>query len=88
MEGIKKRKVILNKCLLSDNDINVFAKEAGISIYFSLPPLNDRTFNPVIGNLLSKLGIIQTSEEKRLQNIKELEKEEKEKFLNSLKEEK
>lgn len=56
---LKGKKVILNKSLLSDNDINTFAREAGISIYFNLPPLNDRIYNPVIDKLLSKLGFIE-----------------------------
>ena len=56
---LKGKKVILNKSLLSDNDINLFAKEAGISIYFNLPPLNDRIYNPILDKLLSKLGFVE-----------------------------
>ena len=56
---LKGKKVILSKSLLSDNDINTFAREAGISIYFNLPPLNDRIYNPVIDGLLSKLGFVE-----------------------------
>ena len=60
--SLKGKKVILNKNLLSDNDVSVFAKEAGVSIYFSIPPLNDRVYNPILGDLLSKLGIIGVGE--------------------------
>lgn len=56
--SLKGKKVILNKCLLENNDLNIFAREAGISLYFTLPPLNDRIFNPILNSLLSKLGII------------------------------
>lgn len=61
---LKGKKVILNKSLLSESDINTFAREAGISIYFNLPPLNDRINNQIINNLLAKLGIIQIDEVK------------------------
>ncbi len=60
--GLRGKKVILNKSLLSDNDSAVLAKEAGISIYFNLPPLNDRVYNPILGQLLSKLGIVDAGE--------------------------
>ena len=68
--SLKGKKVILNKSLLSTNDTSVFAKEAGISIYFNLPPLNDRVYNPIIGELLSKLGIIQVDETVETKNKK------------------
>ncbi len=59
---LKGKKVVLYNSLLSEHDINTFAKEAGISIYFNLPPLNDRIFNPILNDLLSKLGLIFESE--------------------------
>lgn len=62
--NLKGKKVVLGNSLLSDSDISLFAREAGISIYFNLPPLNDRTFNPVLNNLLSKLGLIEEVGEK------------------------
>ena len=55
--NLKGKKVILNKSLLSPNDINIFSREAELSIYFNIPPLNDRILNPVLDNLLSKLGL-------------------------------
>lgn len=61
---LKGKKVVLNNNLLDSKDINIFAREAGISIYFTLPPLNDRIFNPILNQLLSKLGLIGESDEK------------------------
>ena len=59
--SLKGKKVILNNSLLSDKDVDIFAKEAGISVYFNLPPLNDRIINSVINDLLSKLGLVEAS---------------------------
>ena len=61
---LKGKKVVLNNNLLAEKDINIFAREAGISIYFSLPPLNDRIFNPILNQLLSKLGLISEQDER------------------------
>ena len=55
---LRGRKVILNNCLLSSNDVRVLQKEAGISVYYTLPPLNDRIINPILNNLLEKLGLV------------------------------
>lgn len=60
---LKGKKVILYNNLLNEKDINLFTKEAGISIYFALPPLNDRIINPVLNNLLYKLGLIPNNSE-------------------------
>ena len=60
--SLKGKKVVLNENLLTDNDVNTFAKEAVISLYYTLPPLNDRVFNSVISGLLSKLGLIDVGE--------------------------
>ncbi|MBQ8471908.1 MAG: hypothetical protein IJ501_00215 [Bacilli bacterium] len=57
--ALRGKKVIFNNSLLSDKDCNLFSKEAGISVYFNLPPLNDRIYNPIIDELLSKLGLIE-----------------------------
>ena len=62
-DTLKGKKVVLNRSLLTDRDISVFAKEAGISIYYSLPPLNDRIINNEINGLLSKLGLVEAEAE-------------------------
>lgn len=57
-DDLKGKKVILINSLLSEKDVNIFAKEAGISIYFNLPPLNDREINQILNDLLFKLGLV------------------------------
>lgn len=71
-DKLKGKKVILVNSLLSSNDISVFAKEAGISIYFNLPPLNDRIFNPILNELLFKLGLIDEISEKNKKGLFDL----------------
>lgn len=61
-EGLRRKKVILVNSLLEQKDINIFAREAGISVYFNLPPLNDRIVNPCLNELLYKLGIVENNE--------------------------
>jgi len=65
----KGKKVILNKSMLSENDTNLLAREAGISIYFNMPPLNDRIINPVISELLLKLGYIMDTVERNKKSL-------------------
>lgn len=55
---LKDKKVIINRCTLSENDIREFAREAGINIFYVLPPLNDRERSEVIANLLRTLGMV------------------------------
>lgn len=55
---LKGKKVIFVESLLSEQDINQFAKEAGISIYYNLKPINDRVHSEELDKLLKKLGII------------------------------
>lgn len=62
--NLKGKKIILVNSLLEDADISLFAREAGISIFFNLPPLNDRVKNPVLDNFLSKLGLVDIINEK------------------------
>ena len=56
---IKDKKVILNQSLLSSKDVNELEYEAGIKVFFNLPPINDRKKNDIITELLAKVGIIQ-----------------------------
>ena len=54
---LNDKKVILNKCMLNASDIDIFAKEAGLKIYYSVPFVNDRVSNKVIKNLIEYMGI-------------------------------
>lgn len=51
------KKVVLNKSMLSIEDIKIFGQEAGINIYFNIPTVNDRVNNSVINQFIDKLKI-------------------------------
>ena len=53
------KKILLNKCLLDKHEIGEFEMEAGIKVFYNIPPINDRdNNNEVILNLINKLGLI------------------------------
>ena len=52
------KKIILNKSLLSSRDVLDFEGEAKTSVFYNVPPLNDRVPNKVLDSFLSKLGFI------------------------------
>lgn len=56
---LKGKKVLLNKSLLSPNDIRTLESEAGIEFVSNIEPLNDRIFNDSINKLLGIIGIKQ-----------------------------
>ena len=56
---LEGKKIILNKCLLSDNDIDNFEVEANIKVYYTIPPLNDKEdCSSIFLPLLEKLGYV------------------------------
>lgn len=55
---LKGKKVVFVDSLLKEQEVNQFAKEANISVYYNLKPINDRVHNEEISKLLNKLGII------------------------------
>lgn len=55
---LKGKKVIINRSTLSEADIREFALEAGIDIYYVIPPLNDRERSRIIADFLRHLGIV------------------------------
>lgn len=57
-DKLKDFKVVLNDCLLNDRDVIIFGKEAGVDIFYSLPPMNDRMDNSkILLPFLEKLGL-------------------------------
>lgn len=60
-DKLSSKKVILNYCLLTDKDISTFQLEAGINIFFALPPFNDREPSSDVERLVASLGLIQMS---------------------------
>ena len=54
---LQYKKIVLNKSLLSNSDVSTLSKEAGVTMFFNMPPVNDRINNSVINNLIKKLDI-------------------------------
>ena len=48
------KKVILNQSLLLNNDVFDFESEAGIKVFYNMPPLDERKRNSIIHDFLSK----------------------------------
>lgn len=57
--------IVLNKSLLSVNEVKIFSNEAGVPIFFNMPPLNDRIDNEILGDFLIKLGVLDNTNKKR-----------------------
>jgi hypothetical protein len=51
------KKVVLNQSLLLNNDVFDFESEAGIKVFYNLPPLDERKRNAIIHDFASKLGL-------------------------------
>ena len=56
---LKDKKVIINRSTFSEADVKEFASEAGIKIFYVLPPINDRERSREIYELLKYLGMVQ-----------------------------
>lgn len=57
LRNLKSKRVILNQCLLSKNELMEFEYEAKIKSFYTLPPINERDINNnYIIDLLRKLG--------------------------------
>lgn len=58
-EKLKGKKIILNKSLLSDKDVNEFEYEAKTKVFFNLPPIDDKELpNDKLDEFIKKLGFI------------------------------
>ena len=51
------KKVILNMSFLNNEEVSAFSNEAGMPMFYNIPPLNDRVQNSILEELLDKLGI-------------------------------
>lgn len=63
-EELRGKKLILNKSLLTNSDIMDFEYEGKTKVFYNIPPLNDRVRNDVLSDFLSKLGLLNKTEEK------------------------
>lgn len=62
-EKLKDKKVVLNKSMISNEEIGEFASEAGVSVFAAIRPFNDRSNQPVLTSFLNRIGIITGSSE-------------------------
>ncbi len=57
LERSKNKKIVLNQCMLSDQDVSDFEYETGLSVFYKIPPLNDQSSNNAdLDKFLVKLG--------------------------------
>ena len=57
LERNKNKKVVLNQCMLNDQDVSDFEYETGLTVFYKIPPLNDQSSNNVpLNQFLVKLG--------------------------------
>lgn len=57
LQTLKGKKVVLNKSLLSKNDVTAFEYESKLNIFYNMPPLNERSNDfKELNELLNKLG--------------------------------
>ena len=55
--SLRDKKVILNKCPLSGDEVKEFESESHIKPYYILPMLNERKNSDIINNLIDKLKL-------------------------------
>ena len=55
--SLKDKKVILNQCPLSGDEVKEFESESRIKPYYILPMLNERANSDIINNLIDKLKL-------------------------------
>ena len=54
---LSNQKVVLNKSMLSKEDVNILSNEAGMKFIYSIGPLNDRLNNEEIVKFIDVLGL-------------------------------
>lgn len=62
------KKIVLNKSLLTNKDITDFEYEAKTRVFYNMPPLDERKKNPVVEDFLSRLGLLEKTEQKKESN--------------------
>ena len=60
-QNLSGKKVVLNQSILQNNDVFDFESEAGIKLFYNMPPLDERKRNSVIADFLTKLGLMNIS---------------------------
>lgn len=63
--SLQRKKIVLNKSMLTSKDVPDFEYEARTRIFYNIPPLDERKRNPIFDDFLSKLELIPKKTEKR-----------------------
>lgn len=64
-DRLKNNKILLNKSLLSNKEVSELEAEANVTMFYNIPPLDERKKNPVIQELLFRLGLIDNTAAKK-----------------------
>ena len=73
LERNKNKKVVLNQCMLSSQDVSDFEYETGLSVFATIPPLNDQSAdNEALDKFLVKLGFYKQDVSSQVGNKKGL----------------
>lgn len=57
LANIQNKKVVLNQCMLTDQDVSDFEFETRLNVFYRIPPLNDQSAdNKALDEFLNKLG--------------------------------
>lgn len=56
---LKDRRVVLNKSLLSDKDVSDFEYESRISVFYNMPPLDDRKLSDAMYKFAIKANLVE-----------------------------
>ncbi len=54
---LSDKKIVLNQSMLLNNDVFDFEREAGIKVFYNIPPLDERKRNGILSDFLEKLGL-------------------------------
>ena len=55
--NVQNKKVILNKCMLTNQDVSDFEYETRLNVFYKIPPLNDQSNeNKALDEFLNKIG--------------------------------
>ena len=55
---LRDKKIVINKSMISNDDIAEFAGESGLKIFSAIRPFNDRSNDAVLTNFLNRIGVI------------------------------
>lgn len=69
-EKLSGKKIILNKSMLDNKDVNDFEYESNSKIFYNLAPLDERRKNDSINDLLFRLGLLSDTASKKSESNK------------------